>query len=55
MHCAFCGRTGPLTREHIFPKWLHDADDYSLKYNSSADKVLPAEQELRLNLGDGVM
>jgi hypothetical protein len=24
MSCVFCGATGPLTKEHVFPVWLRD-------------------------------
>jgi hypothetical protein len=47
MSCAFCRKPGPLTREHIWPKWLHDSHEYSLKYHSAPDKVLPAEQVIK--------
>jgi hypothetical protein len=47
MPCAFCRKPGPLTREHIWPKWLHASHDYSLKYHSAPDKVLPAEHIIK--------
>jgi hypothetical protein len=47
MSCAFCRKPGPLTREHIWPKWLHDSHDYSLKYHMAPDKVLPAEHVIK--------
>lgn len=47
MYCAFCGKTGPMTKEHIWPKWLHDSGDYRLKYHSAPDKVLPAEHVIK--------
>lgn len=47
MPCAFCGQASHLSREHIWPKWLHDSGDYPLKYHSKPDKVLPAEHVIR--------
>jgi hypothetical protein len=47
MSCVYCGQTAPLTREHIWPKCLHDAGDYSLKYHSKPDKVLPSEHVIK--------
>jgi hypothetical protein len=47
MSCAFCRKPGPLTKEHIWPKWLHDSIDYSLNYHPLPDKVLPAEQVIK--------
>ena len=47
MSCVYCGQTAPLTREHIWPKWLHDTGEYSLKYHSKPDKVLPSEHVIK--------
>jgi hypothetical protein len=47
MPCAFCESPGPLTREHVWPRWLHASGDYPLKYHSIPDKVLPAEQVVK--------
>ena len=47
MACAFCSKSGVQTREHIWPKWLHDAGNYSLKYHRGPDKVIPSEHVIR--------
>ena len=47
MPCAYCGNQGPLTKEHIWPKWLHELEDHPLKYNFAADKVMPDQQVIR--------
>lgn len=47
MPCAYCGKQGPLTREHIWPKWLHNTQEYGLKYHSAVDKVIPAEHVIK--------
>lgn len=47
MPCAYCGGPGSLTREHIWPRWLHEIEDHQLKYNFAADKVLPEQQVIK--------
>jgi hypothetical protein len=43
MICAYCGQDRSPTREHVWPDWLHRADDYRLKFNSLAGKVFAAD------------
>jgi hypothetical protein len=47
MSCAFCGNPGPLSREHIWPRWLHKANDRPLKYHAVPDKVFASEQVVK--------
>lgn len=47
MSCAYCGIRRALTKEHIWPRWLHDIEDHQLKYNFAANKVMPDEQVIR--------
>ena len=44
MNCAYCSEPGALTKEHVWPRWLHASADRSLKYHAAPNKVLPSEQ-----------
>jgi hypothetical protein len=46
--CAYCGKHGNLTREHILPGFLYrQFPDQKLGYNSSADKFMKWEATVR--------
>jgi hypothetical protein len=46
--CAYCGGPGPLTKEHILPKFLYrDFPNQKLGYNARADKFMKFEAVIR--------
>lgn len=46
--CAYCGKVGPFTREHIYPDFLTDSSIQTiLGYNESADKVTRGERLIK--------
>lgn len=46
--CAYCGESGPLTREHVVPDFLYrDHPDQKLGYNQNAKKFLTFEAIVR--------
>ncbi len=44
--CAYCGRTGDLTREHIWPDWLLRRTAYMRAYSARAGKIVGREQTI---------
>jgi hypothetical protein len=39
--CAYCGSGGPLTKEHLFPAWMHRrAPDYGALFHAPAEEKL---------------
>lgn len=46
--CAYCGRPGRLSREHLFPAWLHERTrEYGAQYYAPApDKLVSGEQKI---------
>jgi hypothetical protein len=46
--CAYCRKIDKLTREHLYPKFLHDKIEGKYSgYNESADKVTSGERTIK--------
>ena len=46
--CAYCGGPGPMTKEHIFPKFLYrQFPTQKLGYNERADRFMSWEAQVR--------
>ena len=42
--CAYCGTTGSLTKEHIWPQWLNKLEpSYVMRFSAKAQKVFAGD------------
>jgi len=45
-NCAYCGKSGKLTKEHIFPNWMLRVTDYQVAYSEKAGRRIGRNQTI---------